>query len=217
MSNSNKINLLIVEDHALTLFGLKTVLSTKSFINEIFESQNATKAITVVEKNKIDIAIIDLGLPDFNGLELTKKLKKISPKTKIIILTSHNNKEEVIECFQLGASAFCSKEIDTNILSEVVEHVNYGAIWVDPSIFEIIIDCISNKNSLNEKNMEKYNFTSREKEILNLLVNGYDNAEMSKKLAVSLYTVKAHICNILQKLNVKDRTQAAIKAIRLFN
>ena len=195
---------------------MKTILNTKEFISEVFEAQNAIKALSIIEKNKIDIAIVDLGLPNINGLELTKRIKNISPKTKIIILTSHNNQEEVVESYKNGASAFCSKEIDTNILSEVIEHINYGALWVDPAVSEIILDCIHNENTLNEKNMDIYNFTTREKDILKLLVNGYDNAEMSKKLSVSLHTVKAHICNILQKLDVKDRTQAAIKAINLF-
>ena len=214
---TNKINLLIVEDHALTLFGLKTVLNTKDFIKEIEEAPNATKALLIMEKKKIDIAIVDLGLPDINGIELTKKIKTISPKTKIIILTSHNSQEEVIACFQNGANAYCSKEIDTKILSEVIEHVNYGAIWVDPAVANIFSDSLVLKNSLNEQSLDGFNFTVREKEILKLLINGYDNAQMSEKLSVSLHTVKAHICNILQKLNVKDRTQAAIKAIKLFS
>lgn len=214
---TNKINLLIVEDHALTLFGLKTVLNTKEFIKEISEAQNATKALSIMEKKKIDIAIVDLGLPDINGIELSKKIKNISPKTKIIILTSHNSPEEVIACFQNGVSAYCSKEIDTKILSEVIEHVNYGAIWVDPVIANIFSDSLILKNTLKEESLESYNFTTREKEILKLLINGYDNAQMSEKLAVSLHTIKAHICNILQKLNVKDRTQAAIKVIKLFS
>ncbi len=216
MKDNKKINLLIVEDHALTLFGLKTVLKTKTFINEIFEAQNANIALSLIKNFNIDIAVIDLGLPDINGLELTKKIKTLSKNTKIIILTSHNNQEEVIESFKNGASAFCGKEIDTGILSEVIEHVKYGAIWVDPSVSNIILDCISEKNSLGQKNIDSYNFTSREKEILKLLINGYDNSEMSEKLSVSIHTVKAHICNILQKLNVKDRTQAALKAMTLF-
>ena len=217
MLDNDKINLLIVEDHALTLFGLKTVLNTKDFVNEIYEAQNAAKAISAVEKNKIDIAIIDLGLPDINVIELTEKIKAISGNTKIIILTSHNNKEEVIESFRNGASAYCSKEIDTKILSEVIEHVKYGAIWVDPAVSAIVSDGLTSKNTLKEESLANYNFTVREKEILKLLINGYDNAQMSKTLSVSLHTVKAHICNILQKLHVKDRTQAAIKAIKLFN
>ena len=215
MTESNKLNLLIVEDHALTLFGLKTVLSSKDFVNEIFEAQTGAKALSLFENNKIDIAIVDLGLPDINGISLSKKIKAISKNTKIIILTSHNNQEEVIESFKNGASAYCSKEIDTAILSDVIEHVRYGAMWLDPSVAEIITNCLSMKNTINEKNLESYNFTTREKEILKLLVNGFDNLEMSKKLSVSLHTVKAHICNILQKLDVKDRTQAAIKVLKL--
>ena len=138
MQNDDKINLLIVEDHALTLFGLKTVLSTKNFVNEILEAQNAKKALAIIEKKDIDIAIVDLGLPDINGIELTQKIKCFSSKTKVIILTSHQNKEEVIACFKNGASAYCSKEIDTKILSEVISHVNIGAIWIDPAVSSVI-------------------------------------------------------------------------------
>jgi len=85
MSDNDKINLLIVEDHALTLFGLETVLNKKDFVNEIFEAQNAAKAINMVEKNRIDIAIVDLGLPDINGIELTAKIKEISRNTKKVL------------------------------------------------------------------------------------------------------------------------------------
>lgn len=216
MSENSKINLLIVEDHALTLFGLKTVLNSKDFIKETFEAQNAAKAISIIKKTVIDIAIVDLGLPDINGIELTRKIRELSPPTKIIILTSHNNQEEVIECFRNGAKAYCSKEIDTTILSEVIEHVRYGAVWIDPAISDIVENCLCAENFLNERNIDSYNFTAREKDILKLLVNGYDNLQMSKKLSVSIHTIKAHICNILQKMNVKDRTQAAIKAIKLF-
>ena len=134
----------------------------------------------------------------------------------IIILTSHNNQEEVVDCFKNGAKAYCSKEIETEILSEVIEHVNYGAVWIDPAVANIVENCLSAENTLNDASFNKYNFTSREKEILKLLVNGLDNTEMSKRLSVSLHTVKAHMCNILQKMNVKDRTQAAVKAIKLF-
>ncbi|MCQ2958494.1 MAG: response regulator transcription factor [Candidatus Gastranaerophilales bacterium] len=214
MAENNKLNLLIVEDHSLTLFGLKTVLSSKDFVNEIFEAQTGAKALSLFENNKIDIAIVDLGLPDINGISLSKKIKAISKNTKIIILTSHNNQEEVIESFKNGASAYCSKEIDTAILSDVIEHVRYGAIWIDPSISNIVLDCIADRNAVNEKALEAYNFTSREMEIIKLLVNGYDNLQMSKKLAVSLYTIKAHICNILQKLDAKDRTQAVVKVMK---
>ena len=216
MTENQKINLLIVEDHALTLFGLKTVLNSKEFVNETFEAQNATKAITINKKNQIDIAIVDLGLPDINGIELTKKIRELSPSTKTIILTSHNNQEEVVDCFKNGAKAYCSKEIDTNILSEVIEHVKYGAVWIDPAVANIVESCLSAENTLNDGVLDKYNFTAREKEILKLLVNGYDNAQMSKKLSVSLHTIKAHMCNILQKLDVKDRTQAVVKAIKMF-
>lgn len=216
MTESQKINLLIVEDHALTLFGLKTVLNSKEFIKETFEAQNAAKAISIIKKTQIDIAIVDLGLPDINGIDLTKKIKELSPSTKTIILTSHNNQEEVVECFKNGAKAYCSKEIDTNVLSEVVEHVKYGAVWIDPAVANIVENCLCAENTLNESKFDKYKFTSREKEILKLLVNGLDNAEMSKRLSVSLHTIKAHMCNILQKLDVKDRTQAAIKAIKMF-
>jgi len=215
MQNSEKINLLLVEDHALTLFGLKTVLNSQDFVQNTFEAQNAAKALSIIEKNKIDIAVVDLGLPDLNGIELCKKIREISKDIKIIILTSHNNRDEVIESLKHGARAYCSKETDTNILCDVIRHVNYGAMWIDPCVADVISFSLTCQQELAEKDIEGYHFTSREKEILTLLINGYENMEMAQTLSVSLHTVKAHICNILQKLDVKDRTQAVIKAMKM--
>ena len=211
-----KKNILIVEDHELTRFGLKTTFEDVDFVDVIYEAASAEDALEIFKNNPVDVVIMDLGLPNMNGIDATQAIHSLNKDTKIIILTSHNKREEVITCFRNGANAYCSKEIDTKILSEVIEHINYGACWIDPSVAQLVIEELTCKNVLQETNMEKYNFTAREKEILKLLVNGYDNAQMAEILAVSLHTVKAHICNILQKLEVKDRTQAAIKAIKLF-
>ncbi|MDD3593793.1 MAG: response regulator transcription factor [Candidatus Gastranaerophilales bacterium] len=210
----NSVNVLIVEDHSLTLFGLKTVFKEQDFIGEIFEAQNAADAIEYCHNKKIDIAIIDLGLPDMDGITLTKQIKQLSNQTKIVILTSHKTKEDVTDALKSGASAYCNKEIDIMNLLKVIEQVNLGALWIDPAVSKIVIDTLCTGRHNDFENINKYCLTEREKSVLKLMCEGLTNLEMSNKLSVSIHTIKAHICSILQKLSVEDRTRAVIKALK---
>jgi len=207
-------NVLITEDHTLIRFGLKTVFDTKSYIAKTFEAQDAQKAIEIIKNEHIDAVVMDLGLPGMNGIEATEQIKKISPETKIIVLTSHTTKEEVINSVKAGASAYCTKDIDPENLAVILNFVLRGAIWFDPNVADFVLEEI--KNSQNKpiiNNSEKYNLTKREIEVLAFVSEGYNNTEIAKKLHLSVNTVKAHVSNIMQKLEVDDRTQAAIKAI----
>ena len=207
-------NVLITEDHTLIRFGLKTVFDTKSYIAKTFEAQDAQKAIEIIKNEHIDAVVMDLGLPGMNGIEATEQIKKISPETKIIVLTSHTTKEEVINSVKAGASAYCTKDIDPENLAVILNFVLRGAIWFDPNVADFVLEEI--KNSQNKpiiNNSEEYNLTKREIEVLAFVSEGYNNTEIAKKLHLSVNTVKAHVSNIMQKLEVDDRTQAAIKAI----
>ena len=206
-------NLLIVEDHALTRFALKTAF--ESYEYEVFEAENGKAAFDSVKKNKIDIILMDLGLPDINGIEVTKKIKQQYPNMKIIILTSHEKKEEVIDALKAGANAYCSKDINPSKLIDVVKSVLQGDAWFDAKIAQIVLEAASSRQkSFSEDTVGDANLTAREKQVLALIVEGYNNNDIAKKLAVSINTTKAHVCNILQKLAVQDRTQAAIRAIK---
>lgn len=210
-----KNNILIIEDHELTRFGLKTAFEDVEFIGTIYEANSAEKGIEIFENNEIQLIIMDLGLPDMNGIDATKKIRTINKDAKIVILTSHNDEKEVLNSIKAGANAYCSKEINPQRLVNVVQSVLDGAAWFDPSISHIVLKAATTTQSY-EVSPKKtdYNLTTREAQILKLITEGYSNTDIANELLVSINTTKAHVASILQKLEVDDRLQAALKAIK---
>ena len=210
-----KQNVLIVEDHELTRFGLKTTFESVDYVDKIFEADSAEAAIKIFNENKIDVIIMDLGLPNMNGIEATKQIRSSDKDVKIVILTSHNDEKEVLNSLKAGANAYCCKEINPKRLVEVVQSVADGAAWFDPSIAHIVLKASANSPSLDTSdNRKDYDLTSREAQILKLMTEGYSNMEIAQILVISINTTKAHVANILQKLEVDDRLQAALKALK---
>lgn len=210
-----KKNILIVEDHELTRFGLKTAFEGVEFVGELLESESAEKAIEIFNNTPIDIVIMDLGLPGMNGIEATKQIKSLNKDVKIIILTSHNDEKEVLNSLRAGANAYCSKEINPQRLIQVVQSVADGAAWFDPSIANIVLRATANSPVISaDNNAKNYDLTTRESQILKLMTEGYSNMEIAQILIISINTTKAHVANILQKLEVDDRLQAALKALK---
>lgn len=207
-------NILIVEDHELTRFGLRTTFDGVDFIDTIFEAEYAQKAFDILNNNKIDLVIMDLGLPNINGIEATKRIRAKNKDIKVVVLTSHNDEKEILDSLKAGANAYCSKEINPTRLTEVVHSVLDGASWFDPSIAHIVLKAATNSNGDNIPSKNDYNLTSRETQILKLITQGYSNNEIAKELFVSINTTKAHVASILQKLEVDDRLQAALKALK---
>jgi DNA-binding NarL/FixJ family response regulator len=210
-----KSNILIVEDHELTRFGLKTAFESCEFIDTILEAESGESALELLDQNSIDLIIMDLGLPGMNGVEATKIIKKQNPEIKVVVLTSHNEVQEVLNSLKAGANAYCSKEINPKRLTEVVQSVLDGASWFDPSIAHIVLEAASKFQQEETTKPEKdYGLTSREAQILKLITEGYSNNEIANQLFVSINTTKAHVASILQKLEVDDRLQAALKALK---
>lgn len=210
-----KQNILIVEDHELTRFGLKTTFEGVDYVGTLFEADSAEQALEIFNNNKIDIVIMDLGLPVMNGIEATKQIRSSNKDVKIIILTSHNDEKEVLNSLKAGANAYCSKEITPQRLIQVVQSVADGAAWFDPSIAHIVLKATVNSPVMDtENNSKSYDLTSRETQILKLMTEGYSNMEIAQMLVISINTTKAHVANILQKLEVDDRLQAALKALK---
>ncbi len=210
-----KKNILIVEDHELTRFGLKTTFEGVDYVENIYEADSAEKAIDIFNKNNIEIIIMDLGLPNMNGIEATSQIRSSNKDVKIIILTSHNDEKEVLHSLKAGANAYCSKEINPQRLIEVVRSVADGAAWFDPSIAHIVLKASANSPIFeSENNAKNYDLTAREAQILKLMTEGYSNMEIAQMLVISINTTKAHVANILQKLEVDDRLQAALKALK---
>lgn len=211
---NKKKNILIVEDHELTLFALKTTLTGQEFVNKIYEAQNAPDAYKILEKNKVELVIMDIGLPEINGIEATKVIKSKYPDIKVIVLTSHCDKDEVHNCLEAGISAYCTKDIKPQKLCVVINDVLEGSMYFDSSVSKYVMETTSKNQSSKVSVKDCYNLTTQEKRVLILLASGHSNSDIAKNLKISINTTKVHVCSILQKMNVADRTQAAIKAIR---
>lgn len=210
-----KKNILIVEDHELTRFGLKTAFEGVEFVQELYEAESAEKALEIFAQKPIDVVIMDLGLPVMNGIDATKIIRSSNKDVKVIILTSHNDEKEVLNSLRAGANAYCSKEINPQRLIQVVQSVADGAAWFDPSIAHIVLKATMNSPVIDTENSNKsYDLTTRETQILKLMTEGYSNMEIAQILVISINTTKAHVANILQKLEVDDRLQAALKALK---
>lgn len=217
---SNKIlNVVIIEDFKLTRVGLRCALNANDDINVIAECDNATEGIELIQKHRPDVVLMDLGLPEMNGIEATIKVKELVPQTRIIALTSHDREEEVIAALASGAHGYCLKDIDPIKLADVVRDVANGVCWIDPQVAQLALNAFpkpENTTLLPSKSgtANRVPLTDRECEVLKHLVMGKSNTEIAKELIVSVHTAKAHVCSILQKMCVNDRVQAAVKAVR---
>ncbi|MFA6988830.1 MAG: response regulator transcription factor [Candidatus Gastranaerophilaceae bacterium] len=206
-----KIKILIAEDSKLTVVGLKAMLAeTGEFeiVDIVFDGQSAVKKALEL---KPDIILMDIGLPVLDGIQATKIIKKKNENLKIIMLTSHNNEEDVLDALSAGAASYCLKDIETDEFINVIKTTFNGASWLAPEIAKIVL---SNLNSEENKSIKKNLLTEREIEILNFIAKGFSNLKISETLYISLNTVKTHTKNIFNKLEVEDRTQAALKAIK---
>ena len=210
-----KSNLLIIEDHELTRFALKTAFDGADFVENLYEADSAEAGIQIFKENKIDLIIMDLGLPNMNGIEATGVIHSMNMDVKIVILTSHNDEKEVLDSIKAGANAYCSKEINPQKLVTVVQSVLDGAAWFDPAISHVVLKAATT-HQVNEVTPVKtdYNLTVREMQILKLITEGYSNTDITQELSLSINTIKVHVASILQKLEVNDRLQAALKAIK---
>ena len=210
-----KSSILIVEDHELTRFGLKTAFENCDYVENIYEAESAEKCLEIIDSNEVNLVVMDLGLPGMDGIEATRKIKAQNKDIKVVILTSHNDEQEVLNSLKAGANAYCSKEINPKRLTQVVQSVLDGAAWFDPSISHIVLEAATKIQEEEKQKPEKdYGLTSREAQILKLITQGYSNNEIASELFVSINTTKAHVASILQKLEVDDRLQAALKALK---
>ena len=211
MEEKKKISVFIVEDYLLTRVTYKKALKDYENINIIGDFETAEACIDALEKQPVDVILMDLGLPYMTGIEATKIIHRKYPNIKIIILTSHENDDEVLSSLASGANAYALKDIETNKLYNLICTINEGSIWIDPRITKVVQKTFY-KAEPREK--DDFNLTPREKEVLDLLVQGFSNTEIAERLIVSPCTAKAHVCNILDKLSVTDRVQAAVKATK---
>ncbi len=235
-----EIKVVIIEDHNLTRIGLKAALQGREDVKIVGEAANATEGLKLLQILRPDVATVDIGLPDFDGIELTRKYRELQAqseeyKTKILVLTMQNSEEAVLAALGAGADSYCMKDIESEKLIDALLETYEGNSWLDPNIADVVLRKIraeteSQKGENSEANtktisiravdseiekvIETYPLTPRELEVLGLIVEGCDNAEIAKRLFLTVGTVKTHVRGILSKLCVDDRTQAAVRALR---
>ena len=213
------IKILLVEDHKLMRVGLKSLFEDTNEIEVTSEAQNGKDAIEKYKTAHPDVTLMDIGLPDITGIEAAKQILELNTDAKIIMLTSHLSEKEVIDSLESGACAYVMKDINTDILKMIIKTIQDGAIWIDPLAVPYLRD--KNRAIIPQRQMSRAVFrqqhadlTQREYEVLKLIVDGKSNNEIAEELTISSHTAKAHVCNIIQKLLVDDRTQAAVKALK---
>lgn len=221
-----KTSIVLIEDHDLTRMAMQATLERYSSFELVGAAINGTEGVSLVTQNSPDVAVVDIGLPDIDGVEVTRQIKaaqKDNPKTKILILTLRDKEEVVLAAFGAGADSYCMKDAASEHLIEAVEVTSEGNSWIDPAIAGIVLrqarqpqseTTADNSSSNPSQFIENTPLTERELEVLQLIVNGYSNAKIASALFITVGTVKTHVRNILTKLSADDRTQAAVRALR---
>ncbi len=235
----NAIRVALVEDHHLTRVGLRAALEQYEDIQVVGEAADGKKGLEVLKATSPDVAVVDIGLPIMDGIELTQQLRQyqvqapeIETETKILVLTMNNKENEVLAAFAAGADSYSVKDIYFENLVEAIRVTNGGDSWIDPAIAKVVLKqaqqklprtyapsgnkttIIASVEADRERILETYPLTKRELDVLELIVAGHSNDEISKKLYITVGTVKTHVRNLLNKLCADDRTQAAVLALR---
>ncbi len=206
---SERARVAIVEDHALTRAGMKTALAHAFDI--CGEAADGNAGFLTIERLLPDVAIVDLGLPGIDGIELTRRIRASLPSVRVVIVTMIDIEEEVIAALAAGADAYCLKSSPIESLVDAVRIASEGGAYFDPRIAHVVLSRFSPQPNARESSSP---LTARETEVLKLIANGRANAEIGTELHMGLGTVKGHIRDILEKLSASDRTHAAVTALR---
>ncbi len=213
------INIYIVEDYVLFRLSLISGFTRNKDINVLNAFATAEECIEAMETCPADVILMDLGLPQMNGIEATKILHERFPNSYIIELTSHDSENEMLACIASGARGYVLKDTPNNQLAKIIRAVSTGAFYFDQNLEQIPLAEIPKPNSTNFDNLYSFDnikekLSSRELEVFKLVAQGRTNPEIAGELFISLNTAKAHVGNILTKLGVSDRTQIAVLAYK---
>lgn len=228
------IRILLVEDHTLTRMGLKTALRRTPDLQVVAEAANGKEAIDQAEQAAPDVMLMDVGMPVLDGIQAAREVLARHPEIRIVMLTQHDNEQDIMASLAAGACGYCLKDVEPQRLYAAIRAVAAGDVWLDSTIASRVLKIYAVKDSVQatatvaeatplspakaETTPGSHPFieplSPRELEVLNLIVNGLSNQEIANKLIISLPTAKTHVRNILNKLAVDDRTQAAVQAMR---
>lgn len=217
------LKVLLVEDHKMVRLGLSLVFEHCQDISLIGEAEDGKNGVKMALDLKPDVVLMDIGLPEMDGIQATSIIKKANPDIKVLIFTSRESEDDVFDSLSAGADGYIMKGANEDQMINAIKAVAEGTAWLDPAIARLVLSNVRKHSSApaaaiepSNKTLSKnvYGLTDRELEVLALIVEGMNNLEISKKLFITLSTAKAHVHSILQKLYVSNRTQATIQAVK---
>lgn len=216
------IKVLLVEDHTMTRMGLSLVLEKVPEIELVAQAEDGISGVQMAQEFSPDVILMDIGLPNIDGIEATRRIKESGSDSKVLIFTSRDSEDDVFACFKAGADGYIMKGATPEQTTNAIRAVSEGTAWIDPAIARLVLsniqkntDTLAPSGEINYKaGRNTYGLTEREMEVLALIVEGLSNPQIADKLVITRATAKAHVHSILQKLYVDDRTKAAIMAMK---
>ena len=205
------ITVLVVDDHSVVRQGLRTFLDSESGIEVVGEAADGAEAVERVRELVPDVVLMDLVMPGLNGIAATRQIAELSPTTRVLVLTSFGEDDKVFPSLRAGATGYLLKDATAEQLASAIRSVASGVVSLDRQVASRVLDEFS---ALQSGLPRTSTLTSREKEVLTLIARGLTNKEIARDLTISVKTVKTHVSNVLSKLHLLDRTQAAVYAVR---
>lgn len=209
---SEKITVLLVDDHKVVRQGVRAFLQTQADIEVVAEADSGETAVALATEHAPDVVLMDLVMPGMDGVAATRQVKAQSPRTQIIMLTSYHQDEHIFPAIRAGALSYLLKDIEPAALAEAVRQAAQGEAMLHPRVAARVVQ------ELHGSRQESVNvfteLSEREMEVLRLIADGANNSNIAEQLFISEKTVKSHVSNILSKLHLADRTQAAVLAWR---
>lgn len=205
------IRVMIADDHSMIREGIKQLLELDGDIKVVAEAGDGRECLNTLNDRDIDVLLLDINMPNVNGLQVLKTIRDKRLDIKVLILTIHNEVEYLLKAFDLGFDGYVLKDSDSSILKKAIFSIYGGETFIQPNLTPLLNAKISNRNISRSKIND---LTKRELEVLKLVTEGLLNKEIGEKLCISERTVKNHISSIFKKIAVSDRTQAAVFAIR---
>lgn len=204
------ITVLLVDDHEVVRSGVSAFLASQPDFEVIGEAKSGIEAVDLAIKHVPDVVLMDLVMAKMDGVEATRQVKNVSPRTKIVVLTSYHQDEYIFPALQAGAISYILKDVKMDELAEALRRAAQGEATLHPRVASRVIQEL---HGANREELNPYTeLTDREMEVLKLIAQGQSNSEIAESLVISVNTVKGHVSNILSKLHLADRTQAAVYA-----